>query len=218
MFRTLLKWRISTAIDAGEPLPAWLRRRVRADEELARFESAARELCARLRRDAPAWLAEQAESAAEAGHARRPSGRPVARTPRFGSGVRVTLAACGLAASVLIAIAMWQTTGIRQYRHVSDADRQRLVTALQLGRQNLAGFAHAIKRADIKVRWPRPLPPGDFEPGRQARASADRLWNAFEHGVQSGRQEISASAKSALAFFTVRLPDSVGTLVGFGDG
>ena len=72
MFRTLLKWRISAAVDRDAELPAALRACVERDAELAVFESASRRLTARLRREAPAWLDQQGAGGASAATAAAP--------------------------------------------------------------------------------------------------------------------------------------------------
>ncbi|MCC6494378.1 MAG: hypothetical protein IT424_15305 [Pirellulales bacterium] len=217
MLRTLAKWRISAAADRCQPLPPALRRRVDGDPELLAFESAARRLCDRLRRDSPAWLNQQAD--------RRPLAAPhrlvkahTASADRARPAVRQPArAALALAAGLAIALGLWRSAGELRYQHISAADRQQLVAALQLGRANLAQAAHAWRGVDAELAWPAWPPPPRFLPSEQVRASAGRLWSVFDQRVETRRQAIADRAKGAYDFFTVRLPASFGLLVGLSD-
>lgn len=231
MFRKLLKWQISAAIDRDAELPAALRARVERDSELAAFESASRALAARLRREAPAWLEQQASSgegaatAVAARYSRAPSdgelGRAAGRdlsAHSSGAPAKAALASLALAASVLVAIALWHVRGPGRYRHMSEADRQQLIEAVKAGRASLAQVAHAIKKVDVKLPWPSLTQDGRLTAEEEARASAARAMTAFDRRVQTQRSQLAAGAESAFDFFTVRLPQSMAILVGLQAG
>lgn len=221
MLRSILKWRISEAIDRGAALPPAVRRRVANDPELAAYEAAAGDLCQRLRAEAPAWVERHVDDPAVA--AARRLAPMHERVPRTAASARRTAARrwgvpLALAASALVALALWESTGDRPYRRLGEADRQRIVAALQSGRANLAQVATVIKRFDADVEWPALPRPAGLASGQRARASAERMLTAFDDGLKEQQHELAASARSAYAFFAVRLPASMATLVGLQEG
>lgn len=231
MIRTIFKWFISRSIDQSVRLPHWVRSWIDRDQELRHFESLARQLGSRLKRDAPAWIAIQAVPVTDNASA----SRVLASIPASPSLVRRriawSLAAGALAASVVFVLASLPGGGDQINQPIPSGDvspvaishdetssalkRQWLITAWKTGQTSFNQLK--VHSADLRSRLDVPQMP-DFstirEPSRIVGAIAGRMAVAFDSGIRLQRQQFTSDLQSAFSFFTHRLPATAAKLVG----
>jgi hypothetical protein len=231
MIRTICKWFISRSIDQKAPLPHWVRKCIDRDHELRHFESRARQVGSRLRRDAPAWSAIQAVEISDNERASRQLASAQASHSLVRRRIGWSLAGGALAAGVVIALIKLLDGGDQVYRpnpsgdgqsvaishdqSSSALDRQWLITAWNTGRTTF----HQLKARSVNLRSRIEVPDmPDFstirEPAIIAGSIAGRAAATIDSGIQSQRRQFTSDLQSAFAFFTHRLPATAAKLLG----
>jgi hypothetical protein len=226
--RTIVKWYISRSLDRGVRLPRWVRARIDCDLKLRRFESLARQLDDRLRRDAPEWIAIEAKESRDDVRVTRPL---VSSQSYPLHGRRWAAAAGALAAGVAVVLANLPSGGDQVDRPIRSGDGQRAVTAhagtnSALDRQWLiaawnSGRAsiHQIRVRSIGLRDRVTVPKmPDFstilEPTEIAGSIAGRTAATLDSGIQLQLRQVSSDLRTAVSFFAHRLPASAAKLAG----
>jgi hypothetical protein len=231
MIRAIVKWYISRSLDRGVRLPRWVRARIDCDGELRQFESLARRLDDRLRRDAPEWIAIQAKESRDDVRAARPLAFAQTDPAPSRRWIAWAAAACALAAGVVVVLANLPSGGdqvdtpirtgdgqpvAKVHTEANSAlDRQWLIAAWNSGRASIHQIrVHSIGFRD-RVTVPK-MP--DFstilEPTEIAGSIAGRTAATLDSGIQLQLRQVNSDLRIAVSFFVQRLPASAAKLVG----
>jgi hypothetical protein len=231
MIRTIFKWFISSSIDHQVRLPHWVRGCIDRDHELRHFESLARQLGSRLKRDAPGWIVIQAAQVTDDASAPRLLASTQASPSLVRRRIAWSLAVGALAASVLVVLASLRSGNDQVYRPNPSGDgqsvaishdetraaldRQWLITAWKTGRTSFNQLtAHSVDLRNLVEVPDMPDSSTIREPAKIAGSIAGRMAAKFDSGIQSQRRQFTSDLLSAFSFFTHRLPATAAKLVG----